>query len=453
MSNSNLKTVIIAAAVAGIGGGGYFLKSTINDRDKAFVKQVETIAKKLPATFKFERVSNEMGLLETNGSFRLTYNNPLDKSLNASLVMSYHVEHNAATILGGDVDFVGQITAEGNAIKNLQIKSGNNTLSKLKGSIKEDGTILLFNELNDFSMVLKNPTEQAEGDKTGYLVKVKSARSDVTIKNDLSNTINLPEISLENQADTSDKVFLKGVVVNYNNTLSNPDLAKLNVKLSSFESSKMQTKMENIDFLSSQEFKNKIYNIKLDAKVGKLNNEQYKNASLLFKGTLNGIDKDLFSIYNNLGSISLIGGKISEQPNFANSIKNGLSFELNKFALKNETDNIEITGNYSIAPTEEGKTFSLAKQSKFDFTINTEGALFTTLVMGKIEPEKVMEAKSSFKVAINYENDKLKVNEEEVTPELNGSVVDLLSQFSSDNKLESYTPPVPTTTEEAKPQQ
>ncbi len=437
MSKSNVKIFVIASAIAVFGGGGYFAYSMAADKSASLTSEIEVFAKKLPSSYKFENISHEMGLMETTGSVKLTYNNPNNKDLSGSILFSYTVEHDQKLFLGGDIDFTGEAVLEGNIAKTLKVKTGNPSFAKINGTFKEDGSVKVSQEIGELSLVLSHKI--AEEQTSNYSVKTKGVKSELVFGNDISHNITASELIIENQDDTSNKIFVKGLSFQQAANSSTPELGKTAIKLASVDLSNLETKLEKVDTVILQELKNKLYNIKLDLKIDKLNNVANNNASFEFKGALNGLDKDAFKVLSNLGTTYLSNQKITEKEEFVSGLHKGLTFSIENMSYKNESDLISLKGKYELTPLEEGGIFNLSKQSSFNFNINSEGALLSSWAIGKVEPEKVLELKNPTKTDFSYSNNILKINDIEASTELTSSFTDFLSQLSSSYGFEQYS--------------
>ncbi len=445
--SSNIKIALIAISIASIGGGGYFIKNTITSRATSINEHINKLASTLPPELILKKVSHEMGLMESRGQLMLQYKN-IDKNYNGNLTIDYNWEHSIQNLLGGDIDFKAILKLDGDITKTIKLKTDNGTIATAKGLIKENGDISLVKEISEFTFSSLN----AKGEEN--TVKSKKGKGNLEITKESGSIVqkfNIPEITVSNGTDNNSKINLKSLDINYSANSSNIEFGKLMLNLASFDNVKDEFQLEGIKIKSNLEKKKTLYNSNTEIQVSKLNSKTHKNTFLETTFLISNMDKNLLNIYKGLFPNYVLGNTLYDNDMFKKGVYSGLDFSLTKFNFKNDTDKFDLSGKYQISPIVEGKTFSLAQQSKFNFKLNTEGNLLNSLGFEGISPEQEIENKKPFAIELDYTPEKLKIDNTETDEALKLSVGDILTQFSVANQLEKAIVPEPTIVEPSEP--
>jgi hypothetical protein len=424
----NLKMTIIAIAIAGIGGGGYFVYSTVNKRQEVFNEHVEKFSKNLPSQFKFQKESSEDGLFNSSGVYRLSFNSPLDKKYNGSILINYEASHGLTSLFTGKTNFVGTTKLDGGITKELKIKSADNVFTKIEGNIDSSGNLSMKETGGEVSFVLP-----LNGNEVNF--KVKPFSTAITYDSnsgEINKEMTLPEIKGLNSVDSNITYSLKNTEIKYSANINKLAYNKLGLKIALLEVPSENIKAEGISVTKSAEEKAKKITIKFDSKINKLNSLNYKDAALEFKSSLEDVNKNLFSVYQDALPIYISNHKISEHKVFADAMNSGFSFNIEKFSVKSALEKANITGKIEVSALSEGKIFSLAEQTKFNLSVDTDSVLLEKF----INPNSISTSdNSNVAIAINYADKILRVNDIPTQDTLNNSLIDLLSQIEKNNNL------------------
>jgi hypothetical protein len=430
MAKINLKMTLIAVAVAALGGGGYLTYSTLNQKQSMIDDQFSKLATSLPPQFKLNKEGGEDGLLHSSAVYKLSFTNPVDKKYNGALVIKLETDHGLSSILNGTVLLKGTTNLDGGIVKALNIKSSDALLSKFEGTIDSDGNLSLKEIGSDIDVVIP-----VNGHDVTF--KAKPFNSELSYSSstgEINKSIVISEIKGVDNTDSKITYSLKGTEAKYSANIAKLLHGKLGLKISLLEVPSEQIKVEGLIINTSSEEKGKKATVKLDSKINKLNSQKYQDASFETKLSLEGLNKNLFTVFKDIPAIYISKNKVYDHKSFVSGMNEGLVFNVEKFSLKSSLAKIDVSGKYEIVPTAEGKNFSLADQSKLDLSATADSAL-----LGKILGDTPTAAESiqsnNMTIAVNYAERTLKVNQNVVKEDLNNSVIDLLNQLEKDNGL------------------
>lgn len=427
----NLTVSIIAVAVAAIGGGGYFVYSSMNQRENTIAEQMDKFSKNLPPQFKFQKVSGESGLLSSTGSYRLSYINPVDKKYNGDLNITYEANHGIGSLFSGEVEFTGTTKLDGGLASLLKIKTADGNLTKIVGKIDSNGSLFLQNNSGELSFVI--PVNNSE-----IRVKLKPASSTVNYSSetgDILNLISVPEMKIEDGSDASIVFNIKNSELKYSGKINKLQFGTSAIKVGTLEFPNSQVKIEGISVNHSADEKNKKPVLKFDSKISKINTPNYKDANFELKYSVENFDKDLFAVYQSLPFIGLTNKKVYDHKSFVSGMNKGLLVNIEKLLFKSASEKVELNGKYEITPTVEGKTFSLADQTNIELNVNADLAVLQK-VLGDSTPAPEEGAdKNSLNIVANYSAQLLKINGNNAQDALNSAVIDLFNQLEKENGL------------------
>lgn len=424
----NLKMTIIAIAIAGIGGGGYFAYSTVNKREATFGEHVEKFSKNLPSQFKFERNAHSGGLFSSSGTYRLSFNSPLDKKYNGSILINYEASHGLTSLFTGKTNFTGTTKFEGGFAKELKVKATDNVFSKIEGSVDSNGNLTLKATGNELSFVLP-----LNGSEVNF--KVKPFSKEITYESnsgEINQNMTLPEIKGVDSIDSNITYSLKNTEFKYTSNINKLKYSKLGVKIALLDIPSQNIKAEGINVTKSAEEKAKKDIIRFDSKINKFNSLNYKDATIELKSSLTDFNKDLFNVYQDFLPLHISQRKVSEHKVFDDAMNGGFVFNIETFSVKSALEKANITGKVELSAISKEKIFSLAEQTKINLSVDTDSVLLDKF----INPNSISTSdNSNFTITMDYADKILKVNDIPTQDQLNNSLVDLLSQIERDNNL------------------
>jgi hypothetical protein len=424
----NFKMTIIAIAIAGIGGIGYFVYSTASKRQEVISENLDKFSKNLPSQFKFQKESGEDGLFSSSGVYRLSFNNPIDKKYNGSVLINYEASHGLTSLFTGKTTFTGTTKLEGGVTNELKIKATDNVLTKIEGIIDSNGNLMMKETGQELSFVFP-----LHGNEIKF--KVKPFSEDITYTSEtgeINKITTLPEIKGIDSIDANITYTLKNTEIKYTANIDKLKNNKLSLKIALLDIPSEHIKAEGISINKNADEKAKKNIIKFDSKINKFNSVNYKDATIELKSTLDGFNKDFFNIYQDVLPIYLSRHHISEHKAFTDAINGGFTFNIDSLSIKSALEKASISGKFEVIPSSEGKMFSLAEQSKFNLSVDTDSVLLDKF----ITPNNINNSdNSNITITVNYADKVLKVNDIPTQDKLNASLVELFSQIEKDNNL------------------
>ncbi len=399
--------ILLGVTAIAVGGVAYVAKSNLEARQDAIIKNFSTLGGSMSSQFKLEAVSSDLGLFKSSGQYRLSYNDPEDSKMNGSLLVDYSAEHSFKSWFGEDIPFVANGKAEGNIVKTLQIKSGDNDgfSFQVKGLFKEDGSMVADKTISDFSLVVPKPsyeddsqaqpengavndlagiTPKNQQPNSGMLVRVEGGVANFNISSSdgaFKTNYTYKSIGLLDLEDPTDKILISELNASYDSNIKNLDIGKFKTSIGLINNGTENVSAKGTELEASIEEVNKKYNIKFGTKVKDLTILAQKNSSFEIAYSLKGVDSKMMNVYKNATQAFASGKELSEedqknaQQSILDSLKTGFSFNIEKIKFQNETSFFDLVGSYEIVPTKEGEPFSFQKQSKFNGKVEANGEL------------------------------------------------------------------------------
>lgn len=448
---------IILFGSVGIIGAKLLIENTIKEKQNILEIQFNKITKNNDIKVSLKNIENNVGLFESTGTYKIEYININDNNYNGNYILNYNIKNNLNTLFGKDIEFTAISKIEGNILKKLQIKTNKEIFSKVNGVIKNDGSFIFNQNIENISLVIPK-TEYLEQDKTkpkednvqgniknitnektGMLSTFKNINSNIEYiaqKEEVITSIKYNKLKFEDLEDPTDQINSNGVVLNYAFNINQLDLGKFLLKIDSIDNGTEQFKLNGLELEASAIKKENKFDIKISSKIKNLNAFTEKNSELEFGYSLLGIDNRVLDIYKKTTKLYASGGELNdEELNSAklivkDSIQSGFIFSIDKIKYKNEKSTIDFSGKYEIVPfnKDKDKEFSFINQTKFGMKLVSEGELSNLINMILIDkiPMNLENINNKLLISLNYDNGDLNINNTKASEEINQTIKTLL---------------------------
>jgi len=445
---------IVGIVAASLGSVTYIAKSNLEKREKVLLTQISKFKTNLPSAYKFEKIQAESSLFSSKGKYVFT-NTSVDKTLNSQISLDYQASHGPSAWFGGDIQFVIDGKVEGESVKSYQISTNTNPgiTFKVEGLLSEDSSIVSKATVNDFNFTIpvpeyQSPVEEVDGDettkeevkkelakdtKTGLYVDVKGSNGLLNFNaktGEIQSEVNLASINGHDLEDPNDKFVGKDLKVSYDSNINNIDIGIFKVKAATLSNGTDNMKIDGLEFGINTEQKNQKYNMKINAKVQKLN-IMGQSAAFEFGYSIHGIDKAMVDLSTKLGETYASRAELSQKDIDAarevllNNLKTGFSINIDKAYLKNEKNELNYSAQFQVVPTPKDQEFSFQNQSKFgfDFKVSGDAAPMAYSVFSSFLGTTSPEAPKELHVKASFENGALKINEKNAEPSMNETIL------------------------------
>lgn len=434
MNKSTIKMTVIASSIIILLGGSYLCYKKFSGINSMLEKEISSFAQNLPKQITIISKEKNFSLLETTGVYELSYKNNIDKNYNGSVVIEYQIPHTFGLIFGDTISFIGTAKFDGNIVKTLKIKTLNNQIFKLSGSIQENGAISLEHNIDNLSFSLPH-LNYFHKENSSVDIKFDKIEGAVQINPEISSfnsSFNYKNVTISNRGNLAQKTAIKDVSGIYQGDLKNLSHGKLNLNLkdlSQIENSAFkikEVKIENIVGKNKED--KKLHDISLKLNISEMKTGE-QNANIVLDTTLEKTSNELLNFYQNIVPIYFSSNKISENEQFLKTIKQGFNLKVKQFNYVIGEDSIDLNGNIGINPYNLDMTYSLAKTLNVSFDLKTKGELLDTML--HLEPSTQEESQ----VKVEYIDTTLKINDELIEGELAIKFSDFINNIGKENNI------------------
>ncbi len=452
MNTSNIKMTIIAIAVSVIGGGGYFGYKNINKMQSNTDLYVSKFQSQLPSHLKLTKSEMNVELMQTTGSYQLSYSNPIDPNYNGDIIINYIIPHTISLFLSGDAEFTGDLKLNGKIASTMQIKGDKDSLATVDGTLKSDGSLNLNNSSSSLTFILPKLDYNTAENSKGVKVKLDKVESSVTLKpggSDIAVAFSYNKATLDNLDTASKKMVTNKLSANYQTSFENLNLGKLKLKINDVDNLEANTKIKTVDFENSIEHNKddkKLFNLKFKTKLSDMEDANKNISNFEINTSLNQSTKDVLALYQHIVPLYFGNKQIKDQPKVIEVIKNGLNINVESISYKDNENEINASGQLTLNKQDKDMEYSLAKLSKIVVDLKSTGNLVSKFV------DENNNTQNEINVTMKYEDKSLKIDGEGIESDLLQSIVDTLDSIGVANGLQikkaESAPVAPATTEQ-----